>query len=114
MKIVKANEDFCCPNCNAKLQVEDSDDFKSSKPMQRNDSFWMVCPECECNLLVDVEWEPTYTGVITESQYEEYRRYSEEQNRKCAAKVWAVGVDYGSGESWNEDIYFPTNEGQNL
>lgn len=112
MKIVKSNEDFCCPNCNAKLQVEDSEDFESSKPMQRNDSFWMECPECECNLLVDVQWEPTYTGVITESQYEEYRRYSEEQNRKCAAKV--LGVDLGSGESWNEGIYFPTDEGQNF
>ena len=63
MKVVKDNEDFCCPNCNAKLQVEDSDG-----------SFWIECPEC---------------GAV-------------------------CGFDFGSGESWNEDIYFPTDEGQNL
>ena len=71
MKIVKADEDFCCPNCNAKLQVEDSDYFESDKPMQRNDSFWMECPEC---------------GAV-------------------------YGFDFGSGESWNESIYFTADEG---
>ena len=54
----------------------------------------------------------SYTGVITESQYEEYRRYSEEQNRKCVAAV--CGLDLGSGESWNESIYFAADERQDF